>query len=493
MRGFLGVLIVVAAAGCSVQRTAFRCTDSASCQDGDRPGVCEPLGYCSFDDLGCAGTPRRYGAAAPDGIARRCVGDAVDAGVSDASLSDAGDAAGGDGAMSDGATVDARPIDAATIDGATTDAGATNCWSSIASGPEHNCAWKTDGTYYCWGNSMNGRLGARQPTAAGQPVLGAAPPTPGSLSLGDDFTCGVATDSDLWCAGGNGLGQLGDGSGTDRTTAFVKVRTSAAATLMGAQRIAAGYDHACAQISGTIYCWGNNDRGQLGSNPAVLGASSRFAVEVAGVTGARGLAAGNHHNCYITDSPSAGSVWCFGRGIEGQLGTTTPADSFTPVRAGTLTGITKLSLGWWGSCALNGSGEVYCWGKNLTGRFGTNDQMNKPTPTKMLGLTVTITEIAVGEDHICMVCTCNNVWCVGSNDAGRLGQPLATAMSLMPMQVPGLSNVVKISAGYHNNCVTRTNGQILCWGGNDSGEIGRDPAITTESQTPLLLGGVSCP
>ncbi len=490
MRPFTSVLLAVvlasasASTGCGVGDKIYHCDSTHACQNGAQAGVCEPTGYCSFTDLGCVGVPRRYGSAAPDGIARFCVSATGDAGLADAST---GSDAGGDATLTDAAPPDAMR-DGAPIDAAPPG----NCWSNLAAGPEHMCAWKNDGTYFCWGNPMNGRLGARQPAGPGQPVQGAAPPSPGSLSLGDEFTCGVASDNDLWCAGGNGAGQLGDGTMTERATSFVKVRTSAAATLMGAQRVAAGFDHACTQISGTIYCWGNNDRGQVGRDPAGL-TSSLYAVPLTGVTGARGLQAGNHHNCYITDSPAAGSVWCFGRGIEGQLGTTTPADSFTPVRAGTLTGVTRLALGAFGSCALNGSGEVYCWGKNTTGRFGVGDMANHPTPTKMLGLTVSITKIAVSDDSVCAICTCGNVWCAGSNDRGRLGQPLATTMALMPMQIPAFDGAVDIAAGYHNACITRTNGEIWCWGGNDAGELGRDPVAVAQSATPLRLMGVSCP
>jgi len=195
---------VLASSGCSVGDKLYHCDATHACQNGAQAGVCEPTGYCSFTDLGCVGVPRRYGSAAPDGIARFCVSATGDAGLADASLD-----AGGDATMTDAAPPDAMR-DGAPVDAAPP----SNCWSNLAAGPEHMCAWKSDGTYFCWGNPMNGRLGARQPAGPGQPVQGAAPPSPGSLSLGDEFTCGVASDNDLWCAGGNGAGQLGDGRGT---------------------------------------------------------------------------------------------------------------------------------------------------------------------------------------------------------------------------------------------------------------------------------------
>ncbi|MBC8073601.1 MAG: DUF2341 domain-containing protein [Deltaproteobacteria bacterium] len=58
------------AIGCSA--SAFVCASDDDCTGGNTPGVCEPLGACSFDDDDCD-SGRRYGDHARDGLAGACV------------------------------------------------------------------------------------------------------------------------------------------------------------------------------------------------------------------------------------------------------------------------------------------------------------------------------------------------------------------------------------------------------------------------------------
>lgn len=70
MRAALGVVLLIA--GCSQPNPNFVCTGHASCRDGDRQGICEESGFCSFEDVDCPEL-RRYGVAAPASIAEQCV------------------------------------------------------------------------------------------------------------------------------------------------------------------------------------------------------------------------------------------------------------------------------------------------------------------------------------------------------------------------------------------------------------------------------------
>jgi len=57
--------------GC-VKRAPFACETDAQCAGAKGLGRCEPTGYCSFADPGCA-SGRRYGAAAAGGLGGACV------------------------------------------------------------------------------------------------------------------------------------------------------------------------------------------------------------------------------------------------------------------------------------------------------------------------------------------------------------------------------------------------------------------------------------
>lgn len=79
-------------------------------------------------------------------------------------------------------------------------------------------------------------------------------------------------DGGARCWGANSVGQLGDGTTTDRLTpTVVTAQFLASVTSFGlTTRIAAGSHHTCAlQASGALRCWGLNDRGQLGDGTTV--------------------------------------------------------------------------------------------------------------------------------------------------------------------------------------------------------------------------------
>ena len=94
-------------------------------------------------------------------------------------------------------------------------------------------------------------------------------PAPGgwaSVTAGYNYTCATRTNRALWCWGQNDVGQLGlgwyyEGPGAGNPDPEQVISPAAA----GWATITAGESHACAiRTGGTLWCWGWNDRGQLG-------------------------------------------------------------------------------------------------------------------------------------------------------------------------------------------------------------------------------------
>ena len=91
--------------------------------------------------------------------------------------------------------------------------------------------------------------------------------------------------------------------------------------------VSTGVAHTCGlTTSGAAYCWGYNNRGQLGDG-TTTNRTSPVAV-VGGFTFAR-VSAGADYSCGVT---TAGAAYCWGRNGESQLGDGTTTDRFTPVR-----------------------------------------------------------------------------------------------------------------------------------------------------------------
>jgi alpha-tubulin suppressor-like RCC1 family protein len=131
----------------------------------------------------------------------------------------------------------------------------------LSAGKDAVCAVRADHTVWCWGLSATwllrgvaaGTQGERKPTQ----IAGLADVA--AISLGVDHACARKTDGTLWCWGDNQLGQLGDGTTTSRAQP-VKV------PLAGVAQVAAGHEHTCALLhDGTVACWGNASDGSVGS------------------------------------------------------------------------------------------------------------------------------------------------------------------------------------------------------------------------------------
>lgn len=133
---------------------------------------------------------------------------------------------------------------------------------TVAGGGSHTCALLAGGAVKCWGANGSGQLGAgAADPALATPVDVVGLPAPAaSLALGNRHTCAQLVDGRFWCWGGNALGQLGDGTRTNRATP-----TAVLGLDIPIAAVSAGNSHTCAVLmNGGVKCWGFNIKGQLG-------------------------------------------------------------------------------------------------------------------------------------------------------------------------------------------------------------------------------------
>ena len=137
-------------------------------------------------------------------------------------------------------------------------------FKAIASGYRHTCALGDDGTAYCWGENTYGQLGDGTNVDRSLPTAVLTGMRFTQIASGKTHTCAVATDGTVWCWGDNGNGKFGNGNETDSN---IPVQ---GATFVGSSvsftSVSAGEVLSCGiSTVKAVYCWGNNDYGQLGN------------------------------------------------------------------------------------------------------------------------------------------------------------------------------------------------------------------------------------
>ena len=132
------------------------------------------------------------------------------------------------------------------------------------------------------------------------------------------------------------------------------------------------------------------------------------------------IAAGDHHTCAISND---NTVWCWGENISGQLGSSEFLDDFSlvPTRANLPTSVIPIAIeaGARHTCILDSNSDVYCWGSNGSGALG-NFQGDQYDP-QLLPLNEDATNLAVGGKSSCAN-TDSSIKCWGENISGQLGK-----------------------------------------------------------------------
>ena len=145
--------------------------------------------------------------------------------------------------------------------------------NSIAPGFHHTCVILENGSVSCWGRNYRGELGDGSigENDGGQTGWRSTPSltqgfgngrTAVSIASGNGYSCVILNDGNVSCWGNNEVGQLGDGSKTNRP---IPTQTLTLGPGRTAVAITAGDRHTCAILDdGNVSCWGYNDVGQLG-------------------------------------------------------------------------------------------------------------------------------------------------------------------------------------------------------------------------------------
>jgi alpha-tubulin suppressor-like RCC1 family protein len=385
----------------------------------------------------------------------------------------------------------------------TTFAGGTN-WKQVTVGATYTAAIKTDGTLWTWGNGGSGQLGrlsfgSLDATIRATPVTTFAGGTNWAdtatgaedelytLSAGDRHTAAIKTDGTLWTWGNGGNGVLGDNTETNRST---PVTTFAGGTNW--KQVSCGRFHTAAiKTDGTLWTWGSGSLGRLGTNDATN--RSTPVTTFSGGTNWKQVSSGGSHTAAIKTD---GTLWIWGNGLTGRLGHAQTTIRSTPVT--TFLGGTnwkQVSAGTDHTAAIKTDGTLWTWGNRSNGKLGngiTSITGNTSTPVTTFSGGTNWKQVSCGSNYTSATKTDGTLWTWGNGTNGQLGNAaVATNISTPVTTFSGGTNWKQVSCGFDYTSAIKTDGTLWIWGSNSFGQLGNNSTTNTSTPITTFAGGTN--
>jgi alpha-tubulin suppressor-like RCC1 family protein len=332
--------------------------------------------------------------------------------------------------------------------------------AQTAAGSGHSLFMTEAGELRAFGKNLHGQLGTGDTLSRFSPVPVARDVA--AVATQYEHTLYITRDNHLWGMGRNDFGQLGlveaNGSVLDKL-APTHITSEVLLVAVG------GYHSLFSTIDGGLYTMGRNNYGQLGIASVMDAHTPTLVTDDAFL-----VAAGMYHSLFTTGE---GVPYAFGRNDDGQLGTGNFANQRSPARVSIEGGtavIISLSAGEAHSLFLTSDGTLYGTGSNTYGQLGKDPTVatNKRIFAPVL-IARNVKAVAAGGYHTLYVTTDEELYAMGRNDNGQLGDN-TTDDSWAPIHVA--SNVTSVSAGAAHSIYTLRDGTRLSVGSNSSGQLG---------------------
>lgn len=225
-------------------------------------------------------------------------------------------------------------------------------------------------------------------------------------------------------------------------------------------QIECGDHFSCAAMKdGSLKCWGRDEEGQLGDGG---GEDKTKPISVPGLSGVEEMALASSYGCALL---KGGAVQCWGTGrVAG-------GKSLTKARPAPVSGVDAASLSASGvlACATSSSGSLTCWGAE-------RDVKPDLGPGK-------IEDVAVAATHGCVLKEGGQVRCWGAHEWGG-----SNKRALDEPKLP--SPVTEVATGDSFACAIGKDKKVYCWGANDLGQLGV-PADFDIHEAPAAVPGVA--
>lgn len=358
---------------------------------------------------------------------------------------------------------------------------------SVAASTISGFGLSTTGIVWAWGAGSRGQTGPNGSFQTSVPVQVTGVTNVTALGGGDYHTVALTSLGQVYVWGDNTYGQMGDNSALSSSNHAPKLVPG----LSGVVQVAAGLYHTLALKSdGTVWAWGINTSGELGDGSTT---QRNVPVKVSGLAGIVKIGSGGSasHSFAIA---SNGSVWAWGKNVNGQLGDSSTVNRSVPVQVSGLTNVVQVGAAQQHSVALKVDGTVWSWGNNGSSQLGDRTTTQRLTPVQVYDSSTTflggVKEISVGDGFAFATKADRTVWAWGSGVYGSFGDGLTSHPNYAKLVVQ--LEAMKVAAGEEFGLGLKDDGSVWAWGRNFRGELGDNTSISsigTQQNSPIRVHG----
>jgi alpha-tubulin suppressor-like RCC1 family protein len=337
-------------------------------------------------------------------------------------------------------------------------------------------------TMYSIGTDSYGSFGLNNGTTSyrSSPVQVASDKLWLVASGGYGNTIAVKDDGTLWTWGYNTNGELGINDRINRSSP-VQVGSLTSWVYCAASNTVRAF-----KSDGTKWAWGSNQFGYHGDNTT---ASRSSPVQIGGTDW--NYSKFTYDSSNVGHIKSDGSLWIWGRGEAGQLGTNTGTGggTFYVASPNQVSGTwTDISINASVAFGIKSNGTLWLWGKDSYGVSGLNSSTTqyRSSPVQ-LGTGTNWAKISIQNGRTAHALkTDGTLWCWGFNNNGEIGNSSRVNIS-SPIQIGTNTDWYKIAPQYFGTglFVSKTDGTLWSWGFNNVGQLGLNTITSRSSPTQV--------
>jgi len=342
------------------------------------------------------------------------------------------------------------------------------------------------GSGWAWGRNNYSQLGDNTGTTRSSPVqISGGATNWKEIGGGTTDSAGLKTDGTLWSWGRSGYGGLGiGGSGALLRSTPVQIGANTTWT-----KLVKSIEHGHAiKTDGTLWAWGYNPLHNLGDGTA----TDRFSPIQIGTSNNWADLSKNGTSTYTRHAiKTDGTLWGWGLQNYGKIGDNSVTRRSTPVQIGANTTWKQVSNGYTLTTAIKTDGTLWTWGDNTHGQLGDNTRTSRSSPVQTISAGNSWRQVAAGWNFAAAIKTDGTLWTWGLGSSGQLGNNGIASVSSPVQTVAGGTNWKQVSTSELAVAAIKTDGTLWTWGDNAWGKLGTNNLTTYSSPVQTVAGGTN--